>query len=109
SSLSMISICSPVWGQTARLSALHGRCERNQCDVSGLLDGFSQAALMRRADAGNTAWDNLAALGNKRVEQAGVFIVNIVDLLDTEPAHFLTPEILLLSGDRFVAASGPLA
>src|ERR1700736_2643180 len=63
---------------------------------------------MRRTDARNAARDNFTALGNERVEQAGVLVVYVVDLLDTKPADLLAPEILLLGCDRFVAAGGPL-
>ena len=53
---------------------------------------------MRRADAGNTARDDLAALGHEGVQQLQIFVIDVVDLLDAEPADFLAPEILLLLG-----------
>src|SRR5438132_4169784 len=60
------------------------------------------------ADAGNPARDDLAALRDKGIEQSGVLIVDIVDLLDAEPAHLLAPEVLLLGGHRLVATGWPL-
>ena len=62
---------------------------------------------MRRAHAGNAPRRDLAALGDERVQQPHVLVVDVVDLVDAEPAHLLAPEILLLAGDRFVAAGGP--
>src|SRR5271156_1944502 len=62
---------------------------------------------MRRADTGDAAGHNLAALGNKGRKHSYVFIVNVVDLFNAEPANFLAPEILLLGGQRFIAAGGP--
>src|ERR1700722_3550138 len=62
---------------------------------------------MRRADTGDAARHDLAPLGNKGREHSHVFIVNIVDLFHAEPAYFLAPEILLLGGQRFIAAGGP--
>src|ERR1700720_4446017 len=62
---------------------------------------------MRCANARDPPRRNLTALGNKGVEQPHFFVVNVVDTVHTEPAHFLAPEILLLT-DRLVAAGGPL-
>src|SRR5581483_12016315 len=84
-------------------------CERQQRDVPRLLDRVRQAALMRRAHARDAPRYDLAPLRDEAVQQFRVFIIDVVDLLDAEPADFLAPEILLLlRGDRFVAAGRPL-
>jgi hypothetical protein len=46
-------------------SLLVASCERQQSDIAGLLDGTRETALVRGADAGQTARHNLAALGDK--------------------------------------------
>src|SRR5581483_11339735 len=72
------------------------------------LDGFGETPLMRRADAGDAARRDLAALGNKGRKQPHVLVVDIVDLLHAETAHLLAPEVLLAGRDGFVAAGGAL-
>src|SRR6266853_4371512 len=62
---------------------------------------------MRCANARDPPRRNLAALRDEGVEQPHLFVVNVVDPVHAEPAHFLAPEILLFS-DRLVASSGPL-
>src|SRR5579863_8377253 len=62
---------------------------------------------MRRANTGDAARHDLPALGNKRREHSHVFIIDVVDLFHAEPAYFLAPEVLLLGGQRFIAAGGP--
>src|ERR1700722_13003415 len=61
---------------------------------------------MRRADAGDAARHDLSALGNKGREHSQVFIVDVVYFFHTESTYFLAPEILLLGGQRFIAAGG---
>src|ERR1043166_7880489 len=63
---------------------------------------------MRRAHAGDAPRRDFAALGDERAQQPHVLVVDVVDPIDTKPAHFLAPEILFLAGDRLVAAGGPL-
>ena len=64
---------------------------------------------MRRADARNSAGRNLTALGNKAHKKLRILIIDVVDLIDTKPADFLTTEVLFLScGERFVATGGTL-
>ncbi len=72
------------------------------------LIGFAQTPLMRSANTGDTARRDLAPLADECVQHLRVFVIDVVDLLDAEPAHFLAPEILLLRGDRLVAPGGPL-
>src|SRR5262245_8943088 len=91
------------------LQTLNLRRERQQGDVARLLDRVAQAPLAGSTNARDAAWNDLAALGNERVQHLDVFVIDIVDLLDTEPAHFFAPEILLLLRQyRFVAPSGTL-
>src|ERR1700685_2754635 len=61
---------------------------------------------MRRANAGNAPRYDLAALGNEGRKHAHIFVVNVVDSFHAESTYFLAPEILLLGGQRFVAAGG---
>src|SRR5947208_106672 len=61
---------------------------------------------MGSAYSGNAAGSNFAAFRNKRRKETRIFIINVVDFLDAEPAKLLAPEILFLGRDRFVAAGG---
>ena len=76
-----------------------------QGDVPRLLDGQAEAALVRRADAGQTAWHDLAALSNELRQQANVLVVDRVDLLDTEFANLLSAEKLPATGFPTASAS----
>src|ERR1019366_2340147 len=83
--------------------------ERQQRDVPRLLDRVREPALVRRAHARNAARHDLAPLRHEGVQHLHVLVVDIVDLLDAEPAYLLAPEILLLlGGNRLVAARGAL-
>src|ERR1700733_509427 len=62
---------------------------------------------MRRADTRDAARHDLPALGNKGRQHSHVFIVDVVDFFHAESTYFLAPEILLLGGQRFIAAGGP--
>src|SRR5260370_41855190 len=85
------------------------RCERQQRDVAGLLDRVGQTPLARSANARDAARHDLAPLGDECVQHLDVFVIDVVDLLDAEAAHFLAPEILLLLGEhRLVATGGTL-
>src|ERR1700676_71960 len=87
-------------------SLLHRRRERDQHDVTCLLDGFGQAPLMGRADAGDAPGRDFAALGNEGVQEARILVIDVVDFIDAEPAHFFAPELLCLAHHGFVAAGG---
>src|SRR5690348_13304990 len=50
------------------VSSLERRRERQQRDVARLLDGVGQPALVRRADPGDAARHDLAALGDEGVQ-----------------------------------------
>jgi hypothetical protein len=73
--------------------------ERQQGDIPGLLDGASQTALVRGANAGEPPRDNLAALGNEALQQTDIAVRDRVDLLGAELADLLTAE-------EFSAAAG---
>src|SRR5271165_7433742 len=68
--------------------------ERQQRDVARLLDGVGQAALVRRAHAGQPPRHDLARLSYKLAEQPHVLVVHRVDLLHAELANLLAAEEL---------------
>src|SRR5271166_6330471 len=68
--------------------------ERQQRDVARLLDGGGEAALVRRANAGQPPWHDLARLGHELPEQPYVLVIHAVDLLDAELANLLAAEKL---------------
>jgi hypothetical protein len=74
----------------ARLCCSAGKWQ--QSDIARLLDRQTQAALVRRANAGQTPGHDLAALGDELRQQANVFVIDRVDFLDTEFAHFFAAE-----------------
>src|SRR5437660_2681927 len=91
-------------------SCLVTRRERKQRDVARLLDRVGEPPLVRRAHARDAAGDDLAALGHKGVKHLHVLIVDVVDLIDAEPAYLLAPEIGLLAAcDRLIATGGSRA
>src|ERR1700683_1133235 len=95
---------------TSMIRLLELRRERQQGDIARLLDGVGEPPLVRGADAGNAARDNLAALRHERVEQLHVLVIDVVDLLHAKPANFLATEIrLLLRGYSLVASGGALS
>ena len=49
---------------------------------------------MRCADAGQAARNDLAALRHKLLQQAHVFVINLVNFLDAEPADLFAAEKL---------------
>ena len=73
--------------------------EGQQRDVASLLDGAGETALVRGANTGQTPRHNLAALGDKLLQEPDVAVWNGVDLLSTELAH-------LLAAEKLSAASG---
>ena len=83
----------------------HARCLRSRCasrkrqqgDVACPLDGYTEPALVTRANAGHTARQNLTALLHELRQDVRALIVDEVHLLDTELANFLLPEILALA------------
>src|SRR5450759_2159179 len=87
-------------------SGLNLRRERQQRDVAGLLDSVGQTALARSANTRDAAWHDLTPLGNEPVQHLDVFVIDVVDLLNAEAAHFLAPEILLLLRQHRLVAPG---
>ena len=71
--------------------------KRQQRDVSRLLDGARQAALMRGANTAQASWNNLAALCNELLKKPYILVRNSVDLLRAELAHLLAAEELSAS------------
>jgi hypothetical protein len=90
----------------SRFRKLEARGEGKQGDVPRLLDGQAKAALVPRADARQTARNNLAALSDKALQQANVTVGDCVDLLGTELANLLAPEELATAGATTGSAGG---
>lgn len=82
-------------------------CKRQQGDVARKLDRRTQAALMRRADAGQPPWHDLPALGHKLRQQTHIFVVDAVDLFDTELADLLAAEILPAARPTWATFASP--
>jgi hypothetical protein len=76
--------------------------EGQQGNVTGPLDRSCQAALVGRAHPSQTPRHNLASLGHKLLQQPDIFVIDVVNFLDAEPANFLATEKLA----PLIAASG---
>jgi hypothetical protein len=70
------------------------RREWQQGDVAGLLNGARESPLVRGADTGQTAGNNLAPLGDELLQQPHIAVVDGVDLLHAELTDLLAPEEL---------------
>jgi len=66
--------------------------KRQQRDVACLLDGASKPALVRGANSGQAAGNNLPALGHKALQKAHVTVGDRVNLFRAEFADFSAPE-----------------
>jgi hypothetical protein len=75
------------------------RCERQQGDIPGLLDGASEAALVGGTDTRQPAGNDLAALGYEALQQTDIAIRDGVNLLGAELAD-------LFAAEEFSAAAG---
>ena len=75
------------------------RCEGQQGDVPGLLDSAGQAALVGGTNTRQTPGHDLAALGDKALQQANIAIRDRIDLLGTELAD-------LFAAEEFAASAG---
>src|SRR5258708_10216642 len=86
------------------------RGKRQQGDVTRPLDGRRETPLVGRANARETARDNLAAFRHKALQHAHVFVVDVVDLLGAEFAHFFAAEQFAapLAGPATWSAGAPL-
>src|SRR4051812_4639126 len=89
----------------SRSPYLKRRRERQQRDVPRLLDRVREPPLVRSADARNAPGNDLPPLRHERMQQLRVLVIDVVDPLDAETAHFLAPEVLLLLGDDSLVAS----
>ena len=85
-------------GSAARPNKLEARGEGEQGNVARLLDGLRDLALMAGADAGQTARNDLAALGDEALQQADIAVADGVDLLGAELADLLAAEELASAG-----------
>src|ERR1700722_4168631 len=80
--------------QSASVSPLRSAPgKRQQCDVARLFDGGRQASLVRRADSGQAARNDLAALRHKLRQQPDVFVVDGLNFLHAELADLLAAKI----------------
>jgi hypothetical protein len=68
-----------------------------QSDIPCLLDGAGKAALMRGANAGETAGHNLAALSYEALQQAHIAVRDGVNLFGAELADLFAAEKLAAS------------
>jgi len=92
----------PGWGdarQSGNLSGmrvrLHHRAltlggEGHEGDVAGTFDRRAELALVSGTIAGDTARNDLATLGDQIAQALNILIIDIDDLICTEPAYFLT-------------------
>jgi len=67
--------------------------KRQQRDVPRLLDGQGQTSLVRRADPGQTPWNDLAALRHELREQPDVLVIDGLNFLNAELANLLAAKI----------------
>jgi len=82
---------------SALLVALVPGGKWQQRNVSRLLNGARQAALMRGANTAQASWNNLAALCHELLQKPYVLVRNSVDLFRAELAHLLSAEELSAS------------
>jgi hypothetical protein len=78
---------------------------RQQGNVAGAFYCLGQRSLVTGTCAGLTPRLDLASLRNKAAKPAYVFVVNIIDLVDTKLAY-LSPRCVAKSGARPAAAHG---
>jgi hypothetical protein len=79
--------------------------ERQQGDITRLLNCQAHAALVRCANARQAPGHDLAALRNELRQQPNVLVIDRVDFLDAEFADFLATEKFSSARPAF-AASG---
>lgn len=61
-----------------------------ESQMSCTLDGGGQLTLMPGAGAGNTAGNNLSAVGKISAQAEGILIIDILNLINAESADFLS-------------------
>ena len=84
-----MSYFADCWGLS-----LVARCERQQGDITSLLDGAGQTALVRGANTGKPPGNDLATLGDEALKQADVAVGDGIDLFGTEFADLFAAEEL---------------
>jgi hypothetical protein len=77
-----------------RTGKLEARSKGEQSNIARLLDGQAETTLVPCAHTRQAARDNLAALGDKALQQANIAVGDSVDLLGAKLANFLAPEEL---------------
>jgi hypothetical protein len=106
----MISISqSPKISLSSSKNALVTLRKGQQSDVASLLDGAGDAALVRGADAGQAAGNNLPTFCHETLQQAHIAIGNGIDFLDAEFANFLTTKEFPSAGTPAGRARWPRA
>src|SRR5579864_1240634 len=80
--------------RVSAVNRLLPRGKRQQGNIACPLNRRRKPALVRRANASQAPWNDLAALRHKLPEQAHVFVVNVVDLFHAELADLLATEKL---------------
>jgi hypothetical protein len=73
---------------------LEARSKSKQSNIARLLDRQTEPPLVPRANSGQAARNDLAALGNKALKQPDIAVGDSVDLLGAEFANLLAPEKL---------------
>ncbi len=71
---------------------------RQQGNVSRPLDRLGYFALVPRAVAGDSPWNDFPALANEGTERTRIFIIYGYLLVGTEPAYLSSLKSSLLSG-----------
>jgi hypothetical protein len=85
-------------------------CKRQQRDIPRPLDGDAEPALMARAGTRHPAGQHFAAILQEWLQQLDFFVVNEINFLDAEPAHFfLAKKLPLASASAARTAAGPSA
>ncbi len=72
----------------------------HQCDIACALDSDSHLTLMLCAVAGNTAGQDLAALGHKTAEFGNVLVINVFYLIDAESTDLFTGLPVSVTSDQ---------
>src|ERR1022692_2355231 len=76
-------------GEPARRPRLQFRGERQQRDILRPLDCHCEPSLVPRASSGHAARKNLAAFLQERRQNLRLFVIDVVRLIDAEPANLL--------------------
>jgi hypothetical protein len=71
--------------------------ERQQRDVLSALDRHRQPTLMPRAGPRHPAGKNLAAFLHECLQDVRLLVVDVIDAIDAEAAHFLLANIVALA------------